>query len=243
MSAKEIDQPNLENNLDKWGKIDRYSKWMFHKYEKYIGKSVLEIGAGLGRNVAYYIDGRDKVVATDIFESELEQLKKRFGDRQNFTAANLDIMKDDLSQYRGQFDTVVCINTLEHLPDDLKAVERMKECLADGGHLIILAPAMSFLFCHLDENVGHYRRYDRGRMKLLATACKMKIVKNGYFNFFGMIPYFFKGKFGKNTGGSYSTSISDGAGKMINILSIILEPIEKIIPPPAGISEYIIMEK
>lgn len=243
MSKKTITQPNLQDNLDKWSQIDRYSRWMYHQYERYIGQTVLEVGAGLGRNVSFYINGRQKVVATDVFASEIKQLKSRFSSYDNFSAGSLDIMKDDLRPYRGKFDTVVCINTIEHLPDDLKAVAHMKECLSAGGHLIILAPALSFLFCHLDENVGHYRRYDRGRMKLLAQACDMKIIKHGYFNFFGIIPYYIKGKFGKNTGGSYSTSISDGAGKLINALSVILEPLEKLLPPPAGISEYIIMEK
>jgi len=239
----EFAQPKLEDNLDYWQYFDRYSQWMFSKFEDFIGKDVLDIGAGIGRNIPFYIEGRDKVIATDVFSSQIEIMKQKFGSYKNFTAEHLDIMKDPLDKYSGQFDTVLCINVMEHLPDDLVAILRMKQCLRDGGRLIILSPAMSMLYCFMDKNVGHYRRYDRGQMCCLAKACGMKVLKNGYFNFFGMIPYYLKGKFGHDTGKSFSQGLNKKSGGLINVLSVILAPLEKIFPPPAGISEYIVMEK
>ena len=242
-STTEFNQPKLEDNLDHWRYFDGYSRWMFSKFQDYIGKEVLDIGAGIGRNIPFYIEQCDKVVATDVFESQIETMKKEFGHYKQFEAAYLDIMNGSLENYAGKFDTILCINVIEHLPDDLKAVERMAECLRPGGHLIILAPAMSWLYCYMDKNVGHYRRYVRGRMRLLAQANGLKVNKNGYFNFFGMLPYYIKGKLCHQSDKSFSQTIDEKSGKLINILSGILAPIEKIVPPPAGIAEYIVMEK
>lgn len=46
-------QNNLSENLDNWNYISRYSTWMYHTYEKYVGKRVFDVGAGMGRMVCY----------------------------------------------------------------------------------------------------------------------------------------------------------------------------------------------
>ena len=48
-------QNELSENLNNWDYISRYSLWMYHTYEKYVGKKVLDVGAGIGRMVAFYI--------------------------------------------------------------------------------------------------------------------------------------------------------------------------------------------
>lgn len=44
-----MEQNNITNNLKAWDKLDRYSRWIYHMYEDYIGENVLDIGGG-GRN-------------------------------------------------------------------------------------------------------------------------------------------------------------------------------------------------
>lgn len=237
-------QNDISSNLKQWNKLDRYSQWMYHSYERYIGKRVLDVGAGVGNLTKFMLKKCDLVVGVDIFEHQIQIMRKRFKKCSNFKAECRNILEDDIEDLKEyKFDTVVCINVLEHLEDDKEAVMRMKSLLASKGRLVILVPAWQALYSHLDKNVGHHRRYNRGDLKRLATKCQMKVIENKYFNFGGIFPYYLKGKLSKDRGGSFSTDLNGVNSKFYNYMAAFLEPVENKIKPIAGLSEIIIMEK
>ncbi|NLL77710.1 MAG: class I SAM-dependent methyltransferase [Clostridiales bacterium] len=239
-----MEQNDISSNLEQWNKLGRYSQWMYHIYMDYVGDYVLDIGAGVGNLTRFLVDRCRYVVATDIFDKQINMMNNRFKKYNNFKAINFNILEDNietLSEY--SFDTVICINVLEHLENDLEAILRMKKILPLHGKIIILVPAWSKLYFHMDKNVGHHRRYDNGDLRKLAIQSGMKIVKNNYFNFWGIIPYYLKGKFSKDKGGSFSSDLNETNSRIYNVATKILEPIEKIFPPKVGLSEIIILEK
>lgn len=236
-------QNKLEENLNHWDYIDRYSTWMFHTYEKYIGKAVFDVGAGMGRMADYYVRNCEYVVATDIFHSQVKFMNERFREIEYFTAVKMDILKDEITKYVGRFDTVLCVNVLEHLEDDNLAVARMKCLLKPAGIMIIMVPAWQKLYCSLDKNVNHYRRYDPGMLRKLAAENNLKVIKNIYFNGLGIFPYWIKGKRKAKTTESFSSSLNENNSKIYNMAAAILEPIERIAPPKRGLSELIVLEK
>ncbi len=236
-------QNELSNNLSNWKYVNRYSDWMFHKYSDYIGKRIFDVGAGMGRMVSYYLPQAETVIATDIFQKQVDYMNEIFDEFSAFSALKIDILADDLTEYQESFDTVLCINVLEHLDDDELAIKRMYELLCREGHMIIMVPAFQKLFCQMDTNVSHYRRYDRGVLRQMAQKHGYNIVYNGYFNQLGIIPYYLKGKIKKNTSESFSSDLNEYSGKIYNIASSILEPIERKFPPYFGLSELIIIEK
>ena len=238
-----MQQNELSNNLSKWKYVNRYSDWMYHAYSDYIGKHIFDVGAGIGRMVSYYLPQEEKVVATDIFQKQVDYMNEVFSEFSAFSARKIDILKDDLIGYYNSFDTVLCINVLEHLKDDELAMVRMYELLCKNGYLIIMVPAFQKLFCQMDTNVSHYRRYDGGVLKKMAQKHKYNVVHNGYFNVLGIIPYYLKGKIKKNTSESFSSDLNVYSGKIYNIAASILEPIEKIFPPHFGLSELIVIQK
>lgn len=241
---KNMKQNDISDNLEQWNKLDRYSEWMYRSYSKYVGKRVLDIGAGVGNLTQYLVKSCECVIGVDIFEHQINSMKKRFIQYENFEAYKFNILEDDLSKFINyKFDTIVCINVLEHLEDDLLAINKMKSLIVKGGKLIILVPACSKLYSHLDKNVGHHRRYDKGQLKILSGKCNMKIVANKYFNFWGIIPYYLKGKISKDKGGSFSTDLNETNSKFYNKMSTILEPIENIFIPTIGLSEIMVLEK
>ena len=235
-------QNNITENLNAWNKLDRYSKWIYHMYEKYIGKEVLDIGGGVGTAISFYIDKAERVVATELFENQVNIMNKRFENYQYFKAIQADIMKDDFSAY-DKFDTIILINVLEHIEDDRKALANMKKLLKDSGTIIICVPAMPGLYCYMDKNVGHYRRYTKGELRVKAKRAELQVIEDKYMNFMVILPYWIKGKLKKDNGGSFSTSIDEGESKLYSIATSILEPIERVIKPPIGISEFIILTK
>lgn len=236
-------QNDVSSNLNHWDYINRYSVWMYHMYEKYIGKKVFDVGAGMGRMVKFYLSQCEQAVATDIFQSQVDYMNKRFSEYPNFQAVLFDIMADDAAAYENAFDTVICVNVLEHLEDDRQAILNMKRLLIRGGHIILLVPAFQKLYCDMDKNVGHYRRYNKGVLKELAGTCGMDVVENSYFNALGIIPYFLKGKRKLKEGESFSSNLNENNSKLYNYASAVLEPIEKRFPPAVGLSEIIIMRK
>jgi SAM-dependent methyltransferase len=66
-------------------------------------------------------------------------------------------------------DTVVCLNVLEHVEDDLQGLRNIHGALTPGGRAIILVPQDQKLYGPLDAALGHFRRYSkeelRGRME------------------------------------------------------------------------------
>ena len=182
------------------------------------------------------------MVATELFENQVNIMNKRFENYQYFKAIQADIMKDDFSAY-DKFDTIILINVLEHIEDDRKALANMKKLLKDSGTIIICVPAMPGLYCYMDKNVGHYRRYTKGELRVKAKRAELQVIEDKYMNFMGILPYWIKGKLKKDNGGSFSTSIDEGESKLYSIATSILEPIERVIKPPIGISEFIILTK
>lgn len=233
-------QNNITENLNQWNKISRYSKWMYNVYKKYIGKRVLDIGAGVGTVTSYYIDNVDLCVATELFDNQIDCMNERFRDIGYFHAINFDIMTNDIKQL-GEFDTIICINVLEHIENHRRALEKMRSVLCDDGKLIICVPALHNLYCYMDKNVGHYRRYGKGELKNLAAESGFNVIDDFYFNFMGIIPYWLKGHLGKDKGGSFSTDLNENNSKLYNFATSVLEPIERAVRPVAGISEFIIL--
>ena len=244
-----IGYPKLENNLLSWGKINRYSKWMYNIFAPFVGKRVVDIGAGVGNMMQFYIDNAELVVATDVFESQLSVVEERFKEKTDKTKQLVTLVLDvekmnplDFVQY--SLDTVISINVLEHIEDDLLALNNMKNILPSGGVIILLVPAHSRLYNRFDKNAGHHRRYDKGQLSLLAEKLDMRVLKNRYFNFFGILPYYFKGKFGRQKkDDTFSSSLGEINSRFYNMAACILEPIERAVAVPCGLSELIVLEK
>jgi len=169
-------------------------------------------------------------------------MNEKFKNYSYFKAVKADIMTDDFSMYN-QFDTIILINVLEHIESDRQAILRMKELLLDGGKIIICVPACSRLYCYMDKNVGHYRRYDKGILKKLAVEAGLEVLEDKYQNLLGIIPYWLKGKLKRSSNNSFSDTIGETESKIYALATLILEPIEKLIKPSIGISEFIILKK
>src|SRR5262245_45663060 len=95
----------------------RYNRWMFERLRRWIGRSVLEIGSGIG-NLSAFLADRERLVLTDTREEYLSRLRQRFAGRPNITVARLYLPDDDRAVAGQQFETVICLNVLEHVDDD-----------------------------------------------------------------------------------------------------------------------------
>lgn len=58
------------------------------------------------------------------------------------------------------YDLVCAFEVLEHLEDDAKALSEWRHLVRPGGHIMLSMPAQQERFGPMDDQVGHYRRYD-----------------------------------------------------------------------------------
>lgn len=63
-----------------------------------------------------------------------------------------------------EFDYILAMEVLEHIEDDLGALELWRNWLGPEGNLLISVPAHSSRWDHHDEWAGHVRRYDRSNL-------------------------------------------------------------------------------
>ncbi|HVT45188.1 MAG TPA: glycosyltransferase [Thermoanaerobaculia bacterium] len=183
-------EPLGYTTLTRMSRLKRYNRWIWDRVEKHVGQRVLEVGAGAG-TMTRFLYGRELVVASDVEAAYLDILRNSFHRRPGIIIEHLDLGSPDIHDLaRYAFDTVLCLNVLEHIEDDVAALSRMYEILQPGGRLIIYVPAGQRLYGTLDENVGHYRRYDKGDLEEKLRAAGFGIDDSGYQNQLGRLGWY-----------------------------------------------------
>ena len=162
--------------LDALAAATNFNLWMAATVRPYVGQRVMEIGAGIGNLSRHLARRRQRYIATDIDAEHLSRLLSQLHHRPNLEVRRCDL--GDAGDFRGlesSLDTVVCLNVLEHVADDLAALRNIHRVLEPGGRAIILVPYGQELFGSLDVALGHCRRYARQdlREKLAAVGFRV----------------------------------------------------------------------
>ncbi len=227
--------------LEANSKTPNYNKWIFDNLKNFLGESILEIGSGIG-NITTYISENtgSQLVLTEILDEFLAVLKKRYGSRNNIKIFKCDVLDKEFVELVSKFDidTVLCINVLEHLEDDLKALCQIKRIIKKEGHIVILVPAFNFLYSRWDSVIGHYKRYNKERLVRLLSLAGFRIKKVYYMNFMGFFAWFFSAKILNLSPASANSIVSKQAiffdRYAVNPSSVI----EGIVHPPFGLSVF-----
>jgi SAM-dependent methyltransferase len=164
-------------------------------------------------------------VATDLDAEHLERLRFRIGGRPNLQTALLDASQPDhYKDFRGQMDTIVCLNVLEHIQDDHGALLGMRSALEDGGRVIILVPEGQSIFGSLDEELGHWRRYSEQQLRHCLTEAGFEVEAVLRFNRISRPGWWINGKILKKR------TISQFQLKNFDRLVWLFRRIDKLLP-------------
>ena len=214
-----------------------YFEWQARLVEPYVGRRVLEIGCGLGNFTRHLLD-RELVIGIDVEPACLEAWRASFGESPKLRAFEMDVLDPaflDLKRYEP--DTILCLNVLEHIEDDERALQQMKSVLPPGGRVLLIVPAFESLYGPIDRNLGHFRRYSREHVRRLAESIGFQ-AEVRFFNAAGFLAWWANAKIFKRTEQSSSQiRIFDRA--VVPILS----RVEAAVRPPFGQSLFAVLEK
>ncbi len=196
-----VDPPEFPDHgvltLEAFEQARRYNHWIFTRFSEHIGARVLEIGSGIGNLVADVLKHPrvEEVVATDCNSSSLATLNDRLGADPRLSCVKWDASMAPPPELQGRsFDTIICSNVLEHIEDHQTALHSMASLLRPEGKLLLLVPAHPYLYCRLDKELGHFRRYRRRELVALLEKLGFQVEKVSDHNFPGVIGWFWSGK-------------------------------------------------
>jgi SAM-dependent methyltransferase len=227
----------LTETLNQLANLDQYNFWLYEQIAPGVGRRIIEVGAGTGNITQFLCAGGRKVLATDVVPSYRRELETTFANRPNVRVGQFDLNKTAPADYVAEsFDTVVCLNVLEHIEDDLFALEQMNAVLVPGGKLLLLVPAHQLLYGEFDRAVGHFRRYSKRALKERLQNVGFRVKELKFFSMLAMLPWFINGRLLKRD--YLPPNQADLANRLVPLLKL-----EKLIGPPCGISLVAIAEK
>ncbi|MFI6293428.1 class I SAM-dependent methyltransferase [Nonomuraea sp. NPDC050790] len=146
----------LENHLG-GDEAKNYRQYEFDMVAPHVGRSMLEIGSGLGHFAEQFLPRLDRLVVSDFDPYCCDQLNKRFAENPDIEVLHFAL--PDPVPMEGQVDTVVLMNVLEHIEEDAEALRSLAKVTAPGGRIIIWVPGYMQLYGDFDRKVGHVQRY------------------------------------------------------------------------------------
>jgi len=174
--------------------VRRYNNWIYERIRPFLGERILEVKAGIG-NITRRLLDRELVIAADASDEHLNTLRKRLVESDRLKIVVFDLNKSDAGRFRGEkLNTVLCVNALEHIENDARALSCCYEILEPGGLLIVLAPSCKILYSTMDAGLDHCRRYSRSELvrKIEDAGFSIEFVR--FFNFLGAVGWFVNGK-------------------------------------------------
>ena len=170
--------------------LENYNGWLWAQLREHVGRRVLEAGSGSGTMTRYLLD-RERVVCVDVDRPFVEELERRYANLPNVDVRWMDLTAADWGPLAGErFDTVLCMNVLEHLPDDGQVLRRFADLLEPGGRLVLLVPAGHWMYGAIDRAVGHYRRYERAPLRRLLERSGFQVEELRFLNPTGVVGWF-----------------------------------------------------
>ena len=175
----------LDNHL---GGADaaNYRAYELELVAPYCGRHVLEVGSGLGEFAERLtgLAGVERLTVSDTDPMCIAALVDRFSGRDDL-GVEVDVRQLDVAlpspltvpvpAGRPPVDTVVMMNVLEHVSDDVGTLRRLAALVGPGGRLVIWVPAYEALYGDFDRAVGHLRRYTPATVRRTAEFAGLTV--------------------------------------------------------------------
>ena len=154
--------------LARMGKLEPYNRWLADRFAKALGPARARDRRRVRQHDAPPRRRRELIVASDLDPVALEYLRGTFRDEPSIRVASyrFPLQPGERQELeRLSLDTVVCLNVLEHIEDDVSTLADLLAILQPGGRLVLIVPAHARLYSSLDVHLRHFRRYEKAELE------------------------------------------------------------------------------
>jgi SAM-dependent methyltransferase len=215
-----------------------YNQWIARQARPYLGQRVLDAGCGSGNIMRLLLD-RELVVAVDVWPDFADIVSRSFADVSNLRFHQFDLadeaMVGSLQGY--ELDSAICVNVLEHVEEDRKALENLTAILPRDGRLFLLVPAFPLLYGRMDEVDHHFRRYTKASLGSTIAGLPLSFEQMYYMNLLGFFSWFVYGRILRRA------FVSENLYATYDKIVRVLERAESRVPPPFGQSLVAVLRK
>jgi len=213
-----VNDPYGAHILHSMSRARKFSRWMSDVIRPWVGRAVLEIGAGIG-NLTVHLVPRDRYRATDINPDYLDYLRNfAFGKPYLEVGELAAETAEGFRPLAGQFDTVVCLNVLEHLDGPVPTLRNFHTALASGGRAIVLVPQGPGRYNSLDRALGHRLRYTRERLRAVVEEAGFEVEALLDFNRAAVFGWRLNGLLGRTRFSRFQLKIYDSLVWLVRLV-------------------------
>lgn len=176
-----------ESELPVFAEARNWKRYFASRLRRYVAGNVLEVGAGIGATTAALCSGNEE--AWLCLEPEPRRCAEIEGKIDSGLLPSICRAQTGTAHALSpepRFDTILYIDVLEHIEDDIGELAAAADLLAPGGRLVVLAPAWQWLFSPFDAAIGHFRRYDRPGLRGLAPP-GLRVTASFYLDSAGVL--------------------------------------------------------
>lgn len=222
------------DDLETMSEARNYQAHVFAMVRPYVGSHVLEVGCGIGTMTMQLVEhARVVCIEPNMNCAALARETLAGNDRARIQVCHLEECSRAELQ-KQQFDTIVCVNVLEHIEDDVRALSLFRDVVAGtSGRVVIFVPALQRLYSQHDAALGHHRRYDRRTLRAAFSAAGLEVVAMKYTNPIGLIGWMYNLYISGNT--EHSTPQVRLFDRLVAPWAL---PLERLVPPPIGLSLF-----
>jgi SAM-dependent methyltransferase len=186
---------NDKQILHAFSQAPNFNRWMADTVRPYLGSHNLEIGAGMGNLTRQLSKRCRRYVATDLDLEHLSRLSRELSHQPNVEVHVCNLEREaDFAGFHDQMESVICLNVLEHVGDDLQGLRNLHAVLRSGGRAIVLVPEGPQIYGSLDKVLGHHRRYSREELTRKMEECGFRVEQVIDFNRVSRPGWFIVGK-------------------------------------------------
>ena len=220
------------DDLETMQEARRYTDHVFRLVRPFLGSRVLEVGSGIGTMTRRLVDVAEMVVGIEPNPNCTARIQEAMASHPRFTLRTCHFEECEPAELASQrFESVLLVNVLEHIEEDVNALSAFKRILVPGGRVVVFVPALQMAYGPLDAELGHHRRYSKRTLRAAFEAAGLEQVRLRYTNPIGLAGWMYNAHISKSTKHSLA---------QVKLFETLIAPwalpLERLLPPPIGLS-------